>query len=31
MEIKQSEKIKERDDIGTRNGKSQSKIKIEKY
>ena len=29
MEIKQSGKIKERDGIGTRNGKSQSKIKME--
>ena len=30
MEVKRSGKIKERDGIGTRNGKSQSKIKMEK-
>ena len=30
MEVKLSGKIKERDGIGTRNGKSQSKMKMEK-
>ena len=30
MEIKQSGKIKEQDGNGTRNGKSQAKIKMEK-